>query len=405
VLLKNDGVLPLKSTKRIAIVGLGPAAGQIAAGFMGERGYGFEPRLISPLTALRRLAPDARIEYSAGVDLTGVPIPRSLLSGYDAERVVDPGTDYEWSGTLTVPTTGDYTLMVQAATGGGAEGGGSIAIDGKVAVRSGGLGMGGSGMSSKKWSSLLPTTDNRDNARAEIHLERGPHTVRFSAQSAGERPLRIRFAWSTPELRGGQIRDAVRIASRVRTPIVFAWRGSGPTLALPEDQDRLIEEVAAANPRTIVVLNSGGPVSMPWRDRVRAILEMWFPGQEGGWATARLLLGKATPSGKLPVAFPEAGFAFGYGLSYTTFDYSEVRVTRTPEGAQVRFKARCTGTKGGIATPQVYAGERLSGFTRLDLAPGEARPITLPISARSLSHWSAAKQGWVSAGGVPIQVR
>jgi beta-glucosidase len=116
--------------------------------------------------------------------------------------------------------------------------------------------------------------------------------------------LRIRFAWMTPELRRANIQAAVAAAKAVKTPVVFVWNEVGNALSLPEDQDELIRRVAAANPRTIVVLTTGGPVAMPWKDSVRAILEMWYPGQEGGWATANLLLGRANPGGKLPVTFP-----------------------------------------------------------------------------------------------------
>ena len=94
------------------------------------------------------------------------------------------------------------------------------------------------------------------------------------------------------------------MARAAQTAVVFAWAPTGYTITLTESQDELIEKVAAANKKTIVVLNTGGPVLMPWRDRVQAILEMWYPGQEGGWATADLLTGRASPAGKLPVTFP-----------------------------------------------------------------------------------------------------
>src|SRR5208283_5204642 len=105
-------------------------------------------------------------------------------------------------------------------------------------------------------------------------------------------------------LRRANIAAAVAAAKSARAAVVFAWSDVGYAFSLPGEQDELIAKVAAANPRTIVVLNTGGPVAMPWKDRVRAILEMWYPGQEGGWATANLLLGRANPGGKLPVTFP-----------------------------------------------------------------------------------------------------
>ena len=193
----------------------------------------------------------------------------------------------------------------------------------------------------------------------------------MNASSAGDAPARVRFAWTTPEMRRASLAEAADTARRAHTAVVFAWSG----------QDELIEAVAAANPRTIVVLHTSGPVDMPWKDRVRAILEMWYPGQEGGWATVRLLLGMAAPSGKLPVTFPrklddspgpvyeegiavgyrwhdrnniEPLFAFGHGLSYSTFEYSDLAVNGsdvshsrcgTPDREPARRWRKCTSVR------------------------------------------------------------
>jgi beta-glucosidase len=203
---------------------------------------------------------------------------------------------------------------------------------------------------------------------------------------------------------------AVAVAKAARTAVVFAWNGMGGALSLPEDQDELIEKVADANPRTVVILNTGGPVAMPWKDHVRAVLEMWYPGQEGGWATADLLTGRANPGGKLPVTFPgkledaparaaghperlaptqqppapggtapdapavtfsegiavgyrwydqqriEPLFPFGHGLSYTHFEYSGLEVKRAEDGFEVTFTVRNTGAREGVDVPQAYVG-------------------------------------------------
>jgi len=224
----------------------------------------------------------------------------------------------------------------------------------------------------------------------------------------------------------------------------------GGTLALPEDQDDLIRRVAAANPRTIVVLNTGGPVAMPWKDDVRAILEMWYPGQEGGWATANLLLGRANPGGKLPVTFPariedaparaaghperisqpaatysegiavgyrwydrqniEPLFPFGHGLSYTRFEYSQLTVNRRGDGADITFTLRNAGSRRGAEVVQAYIGppaggrvdfapKSLANFLRIELAPGQSRQVAIHIDARALSYWSTASHDWVVAEG------
>jgi beta-glucosidase len=426
---------------------------------MGERAYGFEARLVSPLDALRRTAAAARIFYAAGVDLTGVAIP-----GIESEPVFEPGAERSWDGNLPVPEDGEYTFLVQPVLSGGSEGGGSIQIDGQSVARSGGPGFGGTGTASKKWSGLLPTSDGRDNARGAVHLNAGSHKFAFSAHSIGDGKLSIRFAWITPAMRRAEIEAAVNAAKAAHTAVVFAWSvPGGNSLTLPEDQDELIGKVAAANPRTIVVLNTGGPVVMPWVLRVQAILEMWYPGQEGGWATANLLLGRANPSGRLPVTFPvcledaparAAGhperlpitaapgatgvnpaapavefseglavgyrwydqqniqplFPFGHGLSYTRFEYSDVAAIRSGDGADVAFTVRNAGPMRGAEVAQIYLGppagppapmsrRALVGFERVDLAAGAARRVTIHLDERAFSYWSTDRHAWQVAEG------
>lgn len=430
VLLANEGgALPLGAADLDSLAVIGPTAGQLATGFLGERGFGFENRLVSPLDALRKLAPQARITYAAGENLTGAPIPASVLSldkpiGASLDFQSLPMGEHSWSGTLTVPVEGDYTFMVQTAVGGGTAGTGAISIDGKLAVRPGGPGLGGIGAVLKKWSSLLPTTDGRDNARATMHLAAGAHRIEIHASSEGEDPLRIRFAWMTPEQRRADIEAAAAAARGARTAVVFATK----------DQDELIQAVAAANPRTIVVLNTSGPMEMPWKDCVRAILETWYPGQEGGWATAKLLLGLANPTGKLPVTFPrkldegpsgsvyaegiavgyrgydqrkiEPLYPFGHGLSYTRFEYSDLAVT----GEDVTVTVRNAGSRAGTEVVQVYLGpaanapvpmapRALAGFERVELEPGRSKRVTIRMGVRALSYWSVERHGWVVAAG------
>ena len=466
VLLKNEGgALPIAAADLASLAVIGPTGGQLAAGFLGERAAGFAARLVAPLAALRRLAPGAKIAYAVGGDLTGVPIPASAISynekpgllrrqttpntgATQVDRTLDfrgpsalaPGTEYAWTGTLTVAGEGDYAFAVQAVSGNGAEGTGAIAIDGRPAARSGGFGFAGGGAAAKKWSSIVPTTDGRDNPRAIVRLTAGAHRIELAASSTGTAPLSIRFAWMTPGIRRANLEAAIAAAKAVRTPVVFAWSGIGDTLALPEDQDELIRRVAAVNPRTIVVLNTGGPVAMPWKDSVRAILEMWFPGQEGGWATADLLLGRINPSGKLPVTFParledaparaavtysegiavgyrwydqeniEPLFPFGHGLSYTRFEYSDLAVTRRADGIEITLGVRNAGSRKGAEVVQAYIGppagapvpmvpKQLAAFQRIELEPGQRARIAMRVDARALSYWSTAKHGWVFAEG------
>ena len=123
------------------------------------------------------------------------------------------------------------------------------------------------------------------------------------ASSTGRTP-RYSLQLDDPELLRTDIAKAATAAKSARTAVIFVWSLGGNNLVLPDEQDELIGRVAAANPRTLVVLNAGFAVKMPWKENVRAILDMWYPGQEGGEATANLLLGRVNPSGKLPFTFP-----------------------------------------------------------------------------------------------------
>lgn len=466
VLLKNDGgALPLTTEDLSSLAVVGPNARQLVTGYLTERAFGFPHRLIPPLEALRRAAPGARVTYAMGGDLTGVSLSTPTASAavvsaplldFTGSNAIPPGESFAWSGTLKVEEAGEYTFMVQSEVGRGAAGNGEIAIDGRVVVRS--TGFRGFGAVERPWSSLLPTIDGLDNARATVALEPGTHRIEVRAASAGKAPLRIRFAWMTPALRRRHIEEAEKLAASARAAVMFAWHETGRSLSLPEDQDELIRRVAAANPRTIVVLNAGGPVAMPWRDQVRAILLMWYPGQEGGWATANLLLGRANPGGKLPLTFPvrledtparapghperwtppappgQTGvdqnpppvrfteglligyrwydaqnitplFPFGHGLSYTAFEYSDLRLRSRPQGVEVSFSLRNAGRVAGTEAAQIYLGppmddlegrppRTLAAFARVPLLPGQRRRVTVLLDEQALSYWSAQERRW-----------
>jgi beta-glucosidase len=225
---------------------------------------------------------------------------------------------------------------------------------------------------------------------------------------------------------------------------------------LPGEQDKLVEEVAAVNPNTIVVLNTSQPVALPWADKVKAILEMWWPGDEGGWSTANVLLGKVSPAGRLPVTwaerladypasdprFPERSsspadgrtvysegvnvgyrwfdkehieplFPFGYGLSYSRFAYSRLKVEKTSDGGRdVTLTIKNTGAMPADEVPQVYLSgasdapegvqfpvRALVAFDRIHLAAGETKTITLHVPLRQLQYWSTQEGKWVTAKG------
>jgi beta-glucosidase len=463
VLLRNEGGLPLRSG---SIGVIGATGGQAAVGPGNGRAYGFEAREISPLDALRRYG--VKADYAVGGDQTGVAIPTAVLrtpggapglerrmgaaTSVDAtldfrrSAALPTKTDAVWTATLTVPESGRYTLMTQS-WGGSAVlklNGQQIASSAKVPFHG----------KPKKWTSLLPTTQGLDNGQSDQMLEAGKsYTLTIEALGDTPDPVEIRLAWITPQMRRDNRAAAVALARRVATPVVFAWAKSGElsdpaeNLLLPDEQNEMIEAVAAANPNTVVVLNTGGPVRMPWAGKVKAILEMWFPGQEGGWATADLLLGKANPSGKLPITFPqryedtplmEPGhaeryqpvnnaitytegllvgyrwydtkgikplYAFGHGLSYTSFRYSALKAVPEGDGADVSFTVTNTGKVAGAETAQVYLArpaaapvpmpaKALAGFEKVMLAPGASTTVTVHLAGRAFSYWSVEDKGW-----------
>ena len=471
VLLKNDGILPLRLNRNSAPVLIGPTAGQLAVGATGGRAYGFEAREISPLAAVRRIAP--RTVYSVGDSQTGEAIPTSALApgsgngtgltrtsaaGLSIDQTLDfvgdkalpPRAETSWSGTLSVPEAGIYQLMVQS-WGGTAV----LKVDGVQKAVSAELGSHGF---ARKWTSLTPTTDGLDNGQATVRLEAGrPYQIEVRAKGTGDLPVQVRLAWVTPQMRRTHIADAAKVARGAEAAVVFVWARSSEEidadarLVLPNAQDELIEAVVAANPNTVVVLNTAGPVKMPWLSRVRAVLLTWYPGQEGGWATADLLTGRANPGGKLPITFPvkiedsptgdpkhperSAGvdrrviqsegifvgyryydrnditplFPFGHGLSYTNFAYSDLKIGETDDGLDVEFTVKNTGSRAGSEIPQIYLGppkssipmapKSLAGFARVDLAPGKSERVRVHVPGRQLAYWSVEDRNWIRAEG------
>ncbi|HEX6273917.1 MAG TPA: glycoside hydrolase family 3 C-terminal domain-containing protein, partial [Polyangiaceae bacterium] len=247
--------------------------------------------------------------------------------------------------------------------------------------------------------------------------------------------------------------EAVLLARRSDVAIVFGVRVEGEgydsaDLSLPWGQDAVIDAVASENPNTIVVLETGNPVSMPWRGKVKAILQAWYPGEAGARAIAEVLTGGVNPSGRLPVSFPESLeqtprpelpglgtpwgtpvtvrydegaevgyrwhaeknakplYPFGYGSSYSTFAYDELRV-EGGDTVRASFTVRNTGARAGADVPQLYltnapdgARRRLLGFERVVLGPGESRRVEIAADPRLLARFGADTGQWHIAPGV-----
>lgn len=249
---------------------------------------------------------------------------------------------------------------------------------------------------------------------------------------------------------------AAKAAAAADVAVVFVtkWAAESfdaPDLSLPDKQDALIAAVVKANPKTIVVLETNGPVNMPWLGDVGAVLQAWYPGSGGGEGIARLLYGETAPSGRLPMSWPKdesqlvrrtiqgAGlyskekpaddidyniegadvgyrwfektkqtplFAFGYGLTYTNFGYEGFAVDKDASGRAVaHVTVKNTGKRAGADVPQVYvtapgaATRRLAGWAKVKLAPGESRRVDIPLEPLALARYDNAGKRWRVAPG------
>jgi beta-glucosidase len=478
VLLKNEGgALPLKAADLDQVVLIGPTAGQIdSIGVNGERSVGLPERQVGPFDALKKVSGNANIQFAVNDDMTGTTIPASafthdgkpgLVRTGDGDEKVDATVDFTvkggnplkpnaivtWKGTLTIPQAGTYWIYLQAL---GTNAG--IKIDGKRLAHTGVMQGGVHGdILQATQDNAIPTTDGIDNVRRAIDLTAGPHAIEVSTTpDTSAAPVQVRLNWYTPEQRKADHEAAIAAAKKAKVAVVFLWTRLRPVFGLPGEQDKLVEEVAAVNPNTIVVLNTSQPVALPWIGKVKAVLEMWWPGDEGGWSTANLLLGKVSPAGRLPVTwgkrledypatdpkFPERSgkgvdgkttysegvnvgyrwfdkqsieplFPFGHGLSYTSFEYSRLVVKKSPDGGlDVGVTIKNAGATGSDEVPQVYLSapsvipdgvqfppNSLVGFDRIHLDAGKTKTITLHVAPRQLQYWSTKDGKWVTAIG------
>jgi beta-glucosidase len=481
VLLKNEGhILPLNPAESVAMIG--PGAGQtVAIGTAGERSLGWPWRQIGTVQAMAKVAPGTSVTYAVEDDMTGTAIPAALWTADGKpglQRIAKDGTkstdtildftdkansalpansDITWEGTLTIDKPGSYWIYLQLLAAAG-----SLEIDGKHVAGANGMrgAVHGDTVLGGK-DGLMPTTDGLDNLRAAVELTAGPHKVTVHIEpDTSNNPAQVRLAWVTPEERKKNHDEAIAAAKAAKTAVVFVWTRGKQDFALPGngtdyDQDKLVEEIAAVNPNTVVVLNVSQPVAMPWLGKVKAVVQMWWPGDEGGWATANVLTGKVSPAGRLPFTwakkladypatdpkFPERSakgvdgkttfseginvgyrwfdkqkiapeFPFGFGLSYTTFAYSDLKATPSPDGGlTVSFTLKNTGTAASDEVPQIYLGRPLSkqegdfpehalaAFDRIHLNPGESKSVSITIPKHRLEFWNTKASKWTIAKG------
>jgi beta-glucosidase len=426
-LLKNASqALPLSGNDSIAVIGPSASAAPTYAG--GGSAYVIPSGTVSPLQGIQQA--DSNVTYTQGLptDTSLASIPAASISPAYPSGGTPFGGSY--TGTLTAPETGTYVLAVTNSCGCYTPT--YLSLNGTQLIDD-------------------PSTPPVHTYSVAVNLTKGTtYTLGISGDSS-------QLLWATPSDLAPGIAQAVAAAKSAQVAVVVVSDDTESEatdrlgLNLPSAQDELIEAVAAANPHTVVVVNAGAPVAMPWLNRVAAVVDAWYPGQESGTALASVLFGQTDPSGHLPVTFPtslsqvpastteqfpgngtdvlysegiDVGyrwydvkddtplFPFGYGLSYTTFQFSGLRIDRTSvTGTQnVRVSATITntGSRTGSDVAQLYLGDPaatgepprdLEGFQKVTLAPGRSARVSFTLTPQQLSWWSDSANGWTESTG------
>jgi beta-glucosidase len=429
VLLKNGGgTLPLKAAGGGPVAVIGPAASAQPDYTGGGSAYVTAPFHVTPLQGIQAAAgAGTSVSYTQGLptDTSLTPIPGSALS--PAYAPTSFGGTY--TGTLTAPETGTYVLGFENPCGCYSSVG--LSLDGKELLAN-------------------PGTPPVSTYSVGVNLVAG-QTYTLQLSGGGES---ANLSWATPSDLAPGIAAAVAAAKSAATAVVVVSDDTEteatdrPGLNLPSAQNELISAVAAANPHTVVVVDAGAPVAMPWLSQVASVVDAWYPGESNGTALAAVLFGAVDPSGHLPVTFPadlsqvpastpaqfpgvngkvlysegiDVGyryydahsetplFPFGYGLSYTSFRFSDLRITRQP-GRQVTVSATITNTGrvAGADVAQLYLSDpaaatepprQLKGFQKVSLRPGQSATVRFSLNGHDLSYWNSAANGWVVPAG------
>lgn len=475
VLLKNDGVLPLKGSETLAVIGPNAKTAQIMGGGSAQLNPHYR---VSPWDGLIAALGDAPLRYAVGTtNHRFEPVLKAELK-----------VEYFANETLLGAPVHVESQSEAMAFWIGAVGGGKVdplhfsaRLTGRYVAAESGIhrvGVYAAGLAKVYVDGRLVADAWRNWTRGRTFFEEGCDEVVGEVQLEAGRAYDIRIEFATRPvstlglaafsvgiglpLGDVAIAKAVETARTADVALVFVgrngeWDTEGSDLAtilLPGRQNELVSAVARANPRTIVVLQTGGPIEMPWLGEVAGVLEAWYPGQEAGNAIADVLLGKAEPGGRLPQTFPqrwadnptqsqdrqvypgqdgkvryEEGvfigyrhydrhgiapmFPFGFGLSYTRFDWSHVTVDAHEfEGGgkvSVSLTVENTGERTGSDVVQLYVSDpeasvprprrELKGFEKLTLAPGERRRVTLDLDDRAFAFYSEAARHWVVEPG------
>lgn len=475
VLLKNSGVLPLKpGIRTLAVIGPNADNARIQGG--GSSAVVPFARIETPLEAIRAALPGVEVSYEKGVDSEETPpvAAPSLFSPAPGSNEVgltatyftsadfsgtpvrtERATDFSkrvsgniagaqavgysalrWSGIFRAPATGTYEFSVRGT------GTPVLAFDGKTIL-----------------DKATPSTpDNRDVTGLAVPRR----TVQIALEAGKTYPVELDYVTGqTPyealalgvRLPRPDFEAAVAAARRADAVVIVAGsasltEGEGydrANIDLPGQQDRLIAAIASANPSTVVVVNAGAAMAMPWADQVPGILDMWLPGQEGPAALADILTGRVNPSGKLPVTFPKRAsddavdltnlrssyresllvgyrgyeatstmplFAFGHGLSYASFVYGALKAPSSVlpgKALTARVSVTNTGQVAGKEVVQLYVAragrsvdepiKQLKSFAKVALRPGETRTVTLTLDPRAFAFWDVTAHRWTARAG------
>ncbi|MFI7700815.1 beta-glucosidase H [Nonomuraea sp. NPDC049480] len=440
-LLTNDGVLPLRGVRTIALIG---AAAREARVMGGGSAQVFPDRIISPLEGLRERAD---VRYALGTDprirLAPISSPaRALFLDEDGGVLAEhplAGGEARWIGQLPPDVDGDRLKMVRLLTTY------TPGVSGEHELSVAGVGSFTLTVNGETVFDEAIDLSGGDPAAALFSPPERRVSVPMTAGEAYELSVThpagafvgmafVAFTLGHADPSPGEealMAEAVRVAAECDVAVVVA--GTTPEvesegfdrtdLKLPGRQDELIRAVAAANPRTVVVVNAGSPVEMPWADEVAAVLLVWFPGQEAGSALADVLFGDAEPGGRLPTTWPrrledcpvvnvtpvdgavayeegafigyrawlrsgkEPAFWFGHGLGYTTWSYDSI----AGQGGAVTVAVTNTGDRPGREVVQLYLAEgadrRLVGFDVVEAAPGETVITTVFPPDRAFQVW------------------
>lgn len=481
MLLANDGTLPLNPARVHRVAVLGPnAATPCTQG--GGAAHITAPYAVSPLEGLRAALPKSTdfvhepgcskdrflpqltllptvdldgnpgltVEFWRGQEPKGEPFVRYNSGSSDLHLFGDlpagvAQNDFfiRLSGHMTPPVGGAYHIVMRGL------GGRRLLVDGKLAAN--------------EWDAPagidIPTAifEGKETG-GSFELQAGkPVLIAAELHSVTSHPSLLAIGCAAPDT-DDTLGAAVTAAKSADIAVVVvgtdeAWEHEGrdrQTTTLPGRQNELVERVAAANGKTIVVVNAGCQMDLPWADKVAAVIYAWLPGQEFGNALADVLLGAAEPGGRLPVTiarkeadypalsttpgpndelvyresvnvgyrgFDAAGieprFAFGHGLGYTTFEYQSMDLSADGlcegEPAELRVKVKNTGKRAGKEVVQLYVAPKkasvsrpqkeLKGFAVVRLKPGESTEVVLTIEDRDLAWWDAKKQHWHAEPG------